>query len=125
MDPTVLTAIVTALVGGAAGEVGKSAWTSLVTLARNRFGGDSGEVAALEAAPGGTTGQAKEITGILIDRATADPAFADELAAWAQETAKVVRQSHDVSNTIGGDATIHGTVIQAGDVFGSINLGPR
>ncbi|MEV4094368.1 hypothetical protein [Streptosporangium saharense] len=122
MDPTVLTAIVTALVGGAAGEVGKSAWTSLVTLARNRFGSDSGEVAALEAATGDSS---EEITGILVDRAEADPAFAEELAAWTRETAKVVRQSHDVSNTIAGEATIHGTVIQAGDIFGSINLGPR
>ncbi|MFD0891548.1 hypothetical protein ACFQ08_43955, partial [Streptosporangium algeriense] len=70
-------------------------------------------------------GQAEEITGILVDRAAADPAFAGELAAWAQETAKVVRQSHDVSNVVSGEARIQGSVIQAGDVFGSINLGPR
>ncbi|MEV8635316.1 hypothetical protein AB0395_27030 [Streptosporangium sp. NPDC051023] len=122
MDPAVLTAIISALVGGAAGEVGKNAWTSLVTLARKRFGDGSDEVAALEGATGDTS---EEITGILVDRAATDPAFKDALESWTSETAKVIRQSHDVSNTISGDARIHGSVIQAGDVFGSINLGPR
>ncbi|GAA3093065.1 hypothetical protein [Streptosporangium carneum] len=122
MDPTTLTAIISALVGGVAGEAGKNAWTSLVTLARQRFGDGSGEVAALEEA---TEDTSEAIAGILVDRAAADPGFKESLESWASQAGGIVRQSHDVSNTIGGEARIHGTVIQAGDVFGSINLGPR
>ncbi|MFC4590754.1 hypothetical protein [Sphaerisporangium corydalis] len=122
MDPTVLAAIISALVGGVAGEAGKSAWASLTALARDRFGRDSPEAAALEAAPAGDT---REIAGILVDRAEADPEFRESLASWTAETGKIIQRSHDVSNTISGDARIHGTVIQAGDIFGSIDLGSR
>ncbi len=121
MDPTMLTAIISALVGGVAGEAGKNAWTSLVTLARKRFGDGSDEVAALERATGDTS---EEIAGILVERAEADPGFKDSLESWASGATRIVRQSHDVSNTIGGQARITGQVIQAGDVFGSIHLGP-
>ncbi|WP_433259614.1 hypothetical protein ACQPYK_48615 (plasmid) [Streptosporangium sp. CA-135522] len=122
MDPTVLAGIISALVGGVAGEAGKSAWTSLTALARRRFGGDSKEVAELEQA---SADNSHEIAGIFVDYAEADPEFKESLTSWVSETARIIRQSHDVSNTISGEARVHGTVIQAGDVFGSINLGPR
>lgn len=122
MDPTVLAAIISALIGGAAGEAGKSAWTSLTTLARHRFGPDSTEVAVLERT---TADDSEEIAGILVDRAEADPGFKESLASWTSETSRIIQQSHEVSNTISGEAQIHGHVIQAGNIFGSINLGPR
>ncbi|MEV7009969.1 hypothetical protein [Streptosporangium sp. NPDC051022] len=117
-----LAAIVSALIGGAAGEAGKGAWTSLTTLVRRRFGGDSAELAELEQAG---PDDSHEIAGLLVDRGESDPRFREELTSWVSETARTIRQSHDVSNTISGEARIHGNVIQAGDVFGSINLGPR
>ncbi|WP_436758137.1 hypothetical protein [Streptosporangium sp. V21-05] len=122
MDPTVLAAIISALIGGAAGEAGKNAWASLATLARHRFGRDSTEVAALEQA---TSDSPQEVAGILVDRARSDPEFGESLASWTSETDRIIRQSSDVSNTIGGDARIHGNVVQTGTVFGSINFGPR
>ena len=119
MDPSViptLAAVISAIVGGAAGEVGKNAWTSLTGLVRRRFGDDA--VAAIE------TAQTPELTAeSLAERAQADPAFAEALTSWTTETARLVQIKHDVTNTISGNARITGPVLQAGDVFGSINFG--
>ncbi|SDH03387.1 hypothetical protein SAMN05421505_110183 [Sinosporangium album] len=121
MDPTALAAIVSALIGGVAGEAGRSAWTSLATLVRRRFGGESRAVAALESAE--SASDAEEITGILVEEAQADQRFAEELASWARQAGAVVHQRQEVTNTISGDARISGPVIQAGNVFGGIHLG--
>jgi len=121
MDPTVLAAMISALIGGVAGEAGKGAWGALATLTRKAFGFEP-EEAALELT-GAEDPQA--IAGILVERAEEDPEFRESLSAWVTEAKTVVQQRHDVANTISGTAQIHGTVIQAGDVFGSINLGPR
>ncbi|MBE1583490.1 hypothetical protein ACFPOI_32205 [Nonomuraea angiospora] len=123
MDPSViatLTAVVSAVVGGAAGEAGKSAWGSLTALARRRFGTDAAVTAALEQAD---TRSPEETTRVLVDHAHADAEFGRSLTDWAGETARLLQYKHDVSNTIGGDARITGTVVQAGDISGSINIG--
>ncbi len=122
MDPALIATLVSALAGGVAGEVGKSAWASLSSLVRRRFGPTSGELAAVESA---TPSSAPEISALLIDRARTDPDFHQALTEWATETAQIIRQSHDVTSTISGHARVQGNVIQAGDVFGSINLGPN
>ncbi|MEU4230937.1 hypothetical protein AB0F17_42165 [Nonomuraea sp. NPDC026600] len=119
MDPSVipaLAAVISAIVGGAAGEVGKNAWTSLTGLVRRRFGDDA--VAAIE-----TAQTPEETAQNLLERAQLDPAFAETLTSWTAETARLVQTKHDVTNTISGDARITGPVLQAGDVFGSINFG--
>jgi hypothetical protein len=119
MDPSViptLAAVISAIVGGAAGEVGKNAWTSLTGLVRRRFGDDA--MAAIE-----TAQTPEETAQSLVQRAQADPAFAETLTSWTAETARLVQTKHDVTNTISGDARITGPVLQAGDVFGSINFG--
>ncbi|WP_188192159.1 hypothetical protein [Nonomuraea sp. SYSU D8015] len=119
MDPSViptLAAVISAIVGGAAGEVGKNAWTSLTALVRRRFGDDAPAVAALEGPP-------EEVTRALVDHAQADSEFQQALTKWTVDTARLIQSKHDVSNTIGGEARISGPVIQAGDVYGSINLG--
>ena len=119
MDPSVipaLAAVISAIVGGAAGEVGKNAWTSLTGLVRRRFGDDA--VAAID-----TARTPEESARSLVERAQADPEFGETLASWTAETARLVQTKHDVSNTISGDARITGPVLQAGDVFGSINFG--
>ncbi len=120
MDPiavSTLTTLLTSLVGGAAGEAGKSAWESLAGLVRRRFGHDSPAAQAIEARrdPG-------EIGAILVERADADPGFAEALAAWRDEAARVVVNDRRVTNSITG--TVHGNAVQvSGDVHGSITFG--
>ncbi|TMR22211.1 hypothetical protein ETD86_12255 [Nonomuraea turkmeniaca] len=123
MDPSViptLAAVISAIIGGAAGEAGKNAWTSLTALIRRRFADDDAVTAAIERAE---TRPAEETAEIIAGRAATDPAFEEALHRWTVETARLVQSKHDVSNTISGNARISGPVLQAGDVFGSINLG--
>ncbi|GES26303.1 hypothetical protein Aple_092020 [Acrocarpospora pleiomorpha] len=122
MDPTVIAALLSALAGGVAGEVGKTAWTSLTSLVRRRFGDNSRELAAVEATSPET---APDISDLLVEWAHTDADFGEALTSWAAQTAENIGQSHDVTNTISGNARIQGPVIQAGDVFGSITLGPH
>ncbi|MEU8271129.1 hypothetical protein AB0B89_28715 [Sphaerisporangium sp. NPDC049002] len=119
MDPTALTAIISALAGGAAGEMGKDAWASLTTLVRRRFGSESAAVAAVERADPVTP---DDVAGVLVSLAGADPEFEKELREWTAEARRVIQQRRDVSNTIGGEAQIAGPVIQAGDIHGSITF---
>lgn len=120
MDPiavSALTTLLTSLVGGAAGEAGKSAWESLAGLVRRRFGHDSPAVQAIEAGrdPG-------EIGTLLAEAAEADSGFAEALAAWRDEAARVVVKDQRVTNSITG--TVHGNAVQvSGDVHGSITFG--
>ncbi|SEH04083.1 hypothetical protein SAMN05444920_1573 [Nonomuraea solani] len=123
MDPSViptLAAVISAIVGGAAGEAGKNAWASLTALIRRRFGDDDAVVSAIERAE---TRPAAETAEIIAVRAAADPTFEEELRHWTTETVRFVQSRHDVSNTISGDARVTGPVLQAGDVHGSINFG--
>ncbi|MEO3859317.1 hypothetical protein [Acrocarpospora sp. B8E8] len=122
MDPTLIAALISAVAGGVAGEVGKNAWTSLASLVRRRFGDGSRELAAVEAASPET---APDVSGLLVERARADAGFSEALTSWASQTAQVIGPSHDITNNIGGDARFQGPVIQSGDVFGSITFGPQ
>ncbi|HEY9522391.1 MAG TPA: hypothetical protein VIR33_04065 [Thermopolyspora sp.] len=123
MDPitvSALTTFITSLVGGAAGEAGKTAWASLTDLVRRRFGRDSPAAQAIERAGEHTP---EEIGAILVERAQADPEFGESLAAWGVEATRVVaKYEQKVSNVITG--TVHGNAVQIdGDVHGSINIG--
>ncbi|SEG79918.1 hypothetical protein SAMN05444920_104769 [Nonomuraea solani] len=123
MDASVISAlavVVSAIIGGAAGEAGKGAWTSLTTLVRRRFGSDAQAVATLEQF---NTHSPEEITKVLVGHANADSEFEVALTEWTNDTIRLIRHTHDVSNSIGGEARISGPVIQAGDVQGSINFG--
>ncbi|MEQ4716038.1 hypothetical protein [Nonomuraea sp. B19D2] len=123
MDPSViptLAAVISAIVGGAAGEAGKNAWTSLTALIRRRFGDDVAVTSAIERAE---SRPPEETAEIIAAHAAADPSFQEALDRWTVETARLIQSKHDVSNTISGNARITGPVLQAGDVFGSINLG--
>ncbi|WP_155357320.1 hypothetical protein [Acrocarpospora macrocephala] len=127
MDPTLIAALISAVAGGVAGEVGKNAWTSLASLVRRRYGDHSRELAAVEAASpeSASSETAPDISGLLVEWARTDADFGEALTTWAAQTAETIGQSHDIANTISGDARIQGTVIQAGDVFGSITIGPH
>lgn len=123
MDPSViptLAVIVSAIIGGAAGEAGKHAWTSLATLVSRRFDNEAHAAAALEQFD---TQSPEEIVKVLVDHANSDADFEMELAKWTNDTICLIQHRRDVSNTIGGDARISGPVIQAGNVLGSINFG--
>ncbi|MFB4276427.1 MULTISPECIES: hypothetical protein [unclassified Nonomuraea] len=123
MDPSAisaLAAIVSAIIGGAAGEAGKHAWTSLITLVRRSSDTNPHAVAALERLG---TQSPEEITKALVDHANADAEFAESLIGWTNDTIHLTQHKRDVSNTIGGNARVSGPVIQAGDVLGSINIG--
>ncbi|MDF5754482.1 hypothetical protein [Spongiactinospora sp. TRM90649] len=122
MDPSIipaLAAVISAAVGGAAGEAGKSAWATLTALVRRRFGDDTPAELEAQAAH-----DPREIAGILISRAQGDPEFGTALAEWMAHTARTIRPG-GVTNVIGDNAEITGTVVQAGDVHGSINLRGR
>ncbi|MGW0806627.1 hypothetical protein [Nonomuraea sp. NPDC002799] len=123
MDPSViptLTAVVSAILGGTAGEDGKHAWASLTTLVRRRFGDDAPAAAAL-AHP--DTQSPEGITQVLMGHARADTVFELALTKWTTDAIHLIHHKHDVSNTISGDAHISGPVIQAGDIHGSITFG--
>jgi hypothetical protein len=132
VDPSavsVLTSLVTGVLGGAAGEAGKQAWQRLTRLVRGRFDRDDPTTRALEQVDlvSGDQQMVEAVGGILAQRlsdsAQRDQRFSDELAAWMGEAARVVNAGGegDVSSTI-SDSTINGPVIQGRD-FGTVNLG--
>lgn len=116
-----------ALAGGTAGAAGEQIWTSLVNLVRRRppnaqpYGGS--ELTALTEGAD-RADRAAELAEALAVRARQDPAFAEALAAWRRE-AEALEGTRggkgDVSNVVSGGT--QGTVVQARDVHGSINLG--
>lgn len=122
MDPIViptLAAMLSALVGGAAGEAGKSAWNSLVTLVRRGLGHDQRTLEAVER-PGET--RPEDLARLLAEHAAADESFHAALARWmAAEGRGALRPGGDVRNSVHGD--VSGVVVQAGDIHGSINFG--
>ncbi|WP_157249247.1 hypothetical protein [Nonomuraea typhae] len=117
MDAVLVTEVVAALLAGAAGEAGKSAWASLTALAKRRFGGDEDAVAALESAEAADT---QHVVTVLQQKAAEDAEFAGELSSWATQTRQTLHLT-STTNIIGGNATIHGNAIQAGHI-GSITL---
>lgn len=123
MDPE-LAQLLTALGGGAAGELGRQLWGALGGLVR-RMGTRSDDVpefAELEAAPQ-SRAAAQALARRLTDRAAEEPTFAVQLADW-QARAQVVMDHcapGDVHNNFSGSAT---TVVQGRD-FGSITFGGR
>ncbi|MBO8198130.1 hypothetical protein [Streptomyces smyrnaeus] len=116
-----------AATGGAASAAGQSAWESLLSLVR-RVGGrradgelQDGRLTAVDPADGE---QVRALTGWLGEQARADEEFAALLCGWAERHAPVLRAEHsEVHNTVSGSAHINGTVVQARDINGGINLG--
>jgi hypothetical protein len=133
VDPSavsVLTSLVTGVLGGAAGEAGKEAWGRLTRLVRGRFDRDDPTTRALEQVDlvSGDQQMVEAVGGILAQRlsdsAERDKRFSADLAAWMGEASRVINigGDGDVTNTISGDAKIGGSVVQGRD-FGTVNLG--
>ncbi len=132
MDPVAVSAIVSAIVSGAAGEAGSKLWDGLTALVRHPSRGrqqsteelatgspaTSGatELAAVGQAPGDQA-RALELAKVLIARAGADAGFAGELQAWLDQASQVTAAIGNVTNTISG-GTQHGPVFQGRDFSG-------
>lgn len=117
-----------ALAGGTAGAAGQQIWTSLRDLVRRRPQDEDpvgeGELTALDEATDDER-RARELAEALALRAHQDLAFAQALAAWRREAEALELTptgSGDVHNEISG-GTVHGNVVQARDIHGSIHRG--
>lgn len=109
-----------ALAGGAAGEIGRQAWLSLVGLVKKAFGRESAATSELDrlAADPATPENAERLAELLLTYAHDNPSFAADLRAW------VTAMTRDgVTNTVTGNAQIHGPVVQGRDFTGPITFG--
>ena len=121
MEPISLSALVALITQAAAGEAGKGAGDGLIALVRRAIGHGSHAQSALDRSREGDQSATLDLAGRLVQGAAADPEFDHLLRAWMAE---VQRQSSSqaVLNGIGGNARIHGDVVQAGQI-GTVNLG--
>jgi hypothetical protein len=126
MDPIItvpmLVSALTKALDSAAGEAGKKAWSALSALLTKHRRQDSGEADA-QAAPL-LRADVRDIEAFaqhLATLAATDPALTQSLHDWAAETTVTCAGSDNTVNTISG--TVHGNVVQARDVSGSVNFG--
>ncbi|MFD9099999.1 hypothetical protein ACFVZN_02860 [Streptomyces virginiae] len=128
MDP-VSVALLTALAGGVAGEVGRQTWTALGALVRRPFGRGSGqapEVSSGEveltrlAADPGDQGRAQALSTALAVRAAVDEDFRTGLAGWQEQAALVRAGDGAVTNSVSG-GTHNGQIFQGRD-FTNLSL---
>ncbi|MFI6009741.1 hypothetical protein ACIBAG_13110 [Streptomyces sp. NPDC051243] len=117
-----------ALAAGTAGAAGQQIWTSLRDLVRRRPSGQgpsgADELTALAAAADDAA-RARELAGVLAERARQDPAFAQALETWrgrAEAWDAERTGAGDVHNEISG-GTFQGPVVQARDINGPLTFG--
>jgi hypothetical protein len=129
MDPItagIVTATVIPLAAGAAGEAGKQAWLSLASFVRGRFGRQStaGEaVEALSRTPDDIV-QGQIIGRVLEDSAAEDQQVAEWVQDWLARATPLAQQAAGaVTNTISGQAQVHGGAVQSGTINGPITFG--
>ncbi|MEV7585649.1 hypothetical protein [Streptomyces erythrochromogenes] len=122
MDP-VSVALLSALAGGVAGEVGRQTWTTLGALVRRPFGRGGGNTPSVSsgeaeltrlAADPGDQGRAQALSTALAVRAAVDEDFRADLAAWQEQAALVRTEDSAVTNIVSG-GTQNGPVIQGKD----------
>ncbi|AXK35630.1 hypothetical protein DVA86_26335 [Streptomyces armeniacus] len=117
MDTEAAAALVSVAARSVATSAGQSAWTSLVSLVRRTLGREA------EPATPEDSEAVRVLEGRLVERAGADPEFARQLCEWAEAHRELLPDGGAVHNTIGGDACVHGPVIQARDIHGDISFG--
>ncbi|MEV7504908.1 hypothetical protein [Streptomyces sp. NPDC093018] len=132
--------LLTALAGGAGGELGRQAWTGLGELVRRPFrrggavvpegsapegsepegaapeGSGEAELARLARDPGDVAA-ARALSVVLHRRAAADAEFEERLRRWDEAARRVSRTGGDVHNSISG-GTFSAPVIQGRDFTG-------
>ena len=134
MDPLTVSAVAAVLnrvLGSAAAEAGKSAWSGLVGLVRSAF---PDRVAVAEAAerlaPGAEPQRPTapdqnaviDLSAELVGLARGDAGFEGALREWLGRAGSVSVEGGVVTNVIGDGATVRGNVVQARDI-GSISFG--
>jgi hypothetical protein len=118
-----------AVAGGTASAAGQQIWTTLRELVTRRSrGGELGGEAELTALTQAANSEqrAQELAEVLALRARQDPDFAAALDVWRRqaetlEPAPASTGSGDVNNR--ADGTVHGNLVQARDIQGSVNFG--
>lgn len=121
MDVETAIALANTAAGSAATEAGRTAWESLISLARRV----TGRPAATDAEPDPETEDPTVLVGRIADHARDDADFAAQLCQWATEHQSALHLTINqgkVQNTIAPGAQISGKVIQAGDIHGNITL---
>ncbi|MGM9336205.1 hypothetical protein [Streptomyces murinus] len=128
--------LLTALAGGAGGELGRQAWTGLGELVRRPFrrggavgpegsapegsapeGSGEAELARLARDPGDAAA-ARALSVVLHRRAAADAEFEERLRRWDEAARRVSLTGGDVHNSISG-GTFSAPVIQGRDFTGT------
>ncbi|MFD9102981.1 hypothetical protein ACFVZN_18130 [Streptomyces virginiae] len=122
MEP-VSVALLAALAGGVAGEIGRQTWTALGALVRRPFGRGGGntppvssgepELTSLATDPS-DQGRAQALSTALAVRAAVDEDFRAGLAAWQEQAALVRAEDSAVTNLISG-GTLNGPVLMGRD----------
>lgn len=121
MDPislASLSALVSSALTSASQEAGAQAWDSLRTLVR-RVARRRPELDVSEVDVVATTVDPPMAVAVLHRIAAQDGTFADELSEWMREHRALLVTDSNV-NVISG--TVHGNVINARDINGSIHL---
>jgi hypothetical protein len=120
-----LAATIAPLVSGAAGEAGKQAWQSLTSFVRGRWGREATvtvDAEALAADPADAACQTRLVEGLY--RLTQDDGEAAQwVRTWLHDSAALVDQHQAVVNVISGEARVHGPVVQAHTISGSVTFG--
>jgi hypothetical protein len=124
MDVETAITLASTAAGSAATEAGRSAWESLVSLARRITGRPANPEDP--ASPEETEADRDALVGRIAEHARADDGFAAQLCQWAAEhraSLQLTRDESAVHNTISSGARVTGTVIQARDIHGGITIG--
>ncbi|HZG04517.1 MAG TPA: hypothetical protein VE546_13240 [Streptomyces sp.] len=122
MDVETALALASAAAGGAATEAGRHAWESLVALVRRATGRGGAEDPAVPDGADGTE-DPEAVTGRIVHLARTDEDFADRLCRWAETHRAALRiDGGQVHNTVSGSATVHGPVVQTGEIHGGITF---
>lgn len=127
MDPittAAVAAVLTPLIGGAATAAGEQAWGWLTDRVTATFGRTSAPAAALDRARATCDAQhIEEASGAVVAAAEQDADFGAALRVWLDRSQHLALTDGQVSNTIGGAATVQGPVVQARDISGGVSFG--
>jgi hypothetical protein len=117
LDPaaaSILTTALSRIADGSLGEAGAGLWRSLTSLVKSTLGHEI-PTATVSSSGQLTAGDVPELTAFLFDQAAQHPALHTALDAWLQRAAIEV-SNVQASNTIVGDVSDGGKVIQAGHI---------
>lgn len=118
MDPATASAlgsILSRIADGSLGEAGAGLWRSLVLLVKNKLGREL-PVLPATSRPQLEAGDVAELTEFLLDQADHRPALRIALDAWIQRANAEISVTQTTTNTVVGNVSGAGKVIQAGHI---------